>query len=313
MRIVTKKIVLFWLYATLSLFAAPSTKPHADFSISFKSIISNRRICSVFVLPNDPTIVQVQNQNAAADFYVQASIPITRQTSRQWTLHAPATPGVYTCTFHQTTPSDSIRLNVFVMTPYANTENLDEYKIGRYPSKIMQTLTQHKPPSGFIKATQETESILISPHFRLSQFLCKEAGEYPKYLLLQEKLLQKLELIIEKLDEKGFVCHTLTIMSGFRTPYYNKALGNVAYSQHCWGGAADIYIDRDGNDIMDDLNHDGRCDVHDAEQLKNWIDEWSREPVFASLLGGLARYRYTNNHGPFVHVDVRGFAANWGE
>jgi hypothetical protein len=35
----------------------------------------------------------------------------------------------------------------------------------------------------------------------------------------------------------------LTIMSGYRTPFYNRAIGNVPNSRHVFGGAADFYID----------------------------------------------------------------------
>jgi hypothetical protein len=31
-----------------------------------------------------------------------------------------------------------------------------------------------------------------------------------------------------------------------------------------------------------------------------------------NLVGGLGIYRSTENHGPFVHVDVRGTIARWG-
>jgi hypothetical protein len=30
------------------------------------------------------------------------------------------------------------------------------------------------------------------------------------------------------------------------------------------------------------------------------------------MTGGLARYRETGSHGPFVHVDVRGIFTRWG-
>jgi non-heme chloroperoxidase len=31
-----------------------------------------------------------------------------------------------------------------------------------------------------------------------------------------------------------------------------------------------------------------------------------------NLVGGLGVYRSTRHHGPFVHVDVRGYVARWG-
>ena len=52
-----------------------------------------------------------------------------------------------------------------------------------------------------------------------------------------------MELILQRLNAKGYRCDSFHVMSGYRTPYYNKAIGNVKYSRHIYGGAADIFID----------------------------------------------------------------------
>jgi hypothetical protein len=154
---------------------------------------------------------------------------------------------------------------------------------------------------------------LVGPHFRLSQFLCKQDSGWPKYVVLQERLILKLEMILAAVNERGYETGSLTVMSGYRTPYYNRAIGNVQYSRHVWGGAADIYLDespRDGS--MDDLNRDGRIDFRDAAVLYEIIDNMYGQSWYQRFLGGLGRYRTTRKHGPFVHVDVRGFRARWG-
>jgi uncharacterized protein YcbK (DUF882 family) len=100
-------------------------------------------------------------------------------------------------------------------------------------------------------------------------------------------------------------------MSGYRTPYYNHAIGDVLYSMHQWGSAADIFIDSRSPGMMDDLNHDGRVDVDDSRLLYDAIERMMGEPAFARLEGGLGFYRGTSAHPPFVHVDVRGVRARW--
>ena len=45
-------------------------------------------------------------------------------------------------------------------------------------------------------------------------------------------------------------------MSGYRTPFYNKQLDDTTYSLHQWGRAADIFLDKDGNGVMDDFDGD---------------------------------------------------------
>ena len=46
------------------------------------------------------------------------------------------------------------------------------------------------------------------------------------------------------MNDLGFHVDTLHVMSAYRTPYYNHAIGDVLYSMHQCGSAADIFIDR---------------------------------------------------------------------
>jgi len=73
-----------------------------------------------------------------------------------------------------------------------------------------------------------------------------------------------------------------------------------------------VFVDEDGDGILDDLNHDGRHTVADARLLSAIVSESAGEPQFAGLVGGLGTYAPTSEHGPFVHVDVRGFRVAWG-
>lgn len=62
---------------------------------------------------------------------------------------------------------------------------------------------------------------------------------------------------------------------------------------------------------MDDLNGDGRIDEADAGWLETLIEELSAEGREGLPEGGLAAYGATREHGPFVHIDVRGTRARW--
>ncbi len=46
----------------------------------------------------------------------------------------------------------------------------------------------------------------------------------------------------------GFAVDTLHVMSAFRTPFYNRAIGDVEYSAHQWGSAADVYVDPENSE-----------------------------------------------------------------
>ncbi|MDH3227399.1 MAG: D-Ala-D-Ala carboxypeptidase family metallohydrolase [Thermoleophilia bacterium] len=206
-------------------------------------------------------------------------------------------------------------LNVFVMVPRAKVVNgiLNGYRIGEYPKTAFKGLSVYKPPPGFIEVTPENEDTSVSPHFTLKQFLCKQADGHPKYVVLRERLLLKLELVLQETNAGGFRSDTLHVMSGYCTPYFNKAIGNVKYSRHVFGGAADVFIDASPVDgVMDDLNGDGRLDVRDAAVLYDIVDRLYGEERYDSFVGGLGQYRETPAHGAFVHVEVRGFRARWG-
>jgi hypothetical protein len=239
--------------------------------------------------------------------------PVTR---RGWSWTAPTGTGLYPLRVSRAGSDDEILLNVFVIVPLDRVKKgvLNGYRIGTYPAIALRGLEIYNPPRGFIEVTKENEETPVAPHFRLGQFVCKQAGDYPKYIVLRPRLLLKLELLLQRFNAAGFRADTFEVMSGYRTPYYNDLIGNVKYSRHLWGGAADIFIDEDPkDDNMDDLNGDGLIDYRDAAVIYDVVDQLYGEPWYRPLVGGLARYRRTDAHGPFVHVDVRGYHARWGD
>lgn len=288
----------------------------AGFALRFKDEESPYRVIGAFVLPQEELTLQVAATGSDAGFGVRATAGRLADVGPgEWRWQAPAAPGLYPVVVTQTEPPDSITLHVFVMVPYdeLDGEYLNGYRIGAYPAIPLRQLAIYERPRGFIEVTQENANTLVSPHFRLEQFLCKQESEWPKYVVLRERLLLKLEMILEEVNRRGYRAQTFAVMSGYRTPYYNRAIGNVRYSRHVWGGAADIYIDespRDGN--MDDLNEDGNINYRDAAILYDIIDSMYGKAWYTRFIGGLGRYRKTSNHGPFVHVDVRGYHARWG-
>ena len=288
----------------------------ASFSLRFNKETTPYRVMATFVLPNEAVTLEALATAAGRNYQLDAPRGTLKALpGGRWSFLPPSTPGLYPVTVRQREPADSIRLNVFVMVPFSELENehLNGYLIGSYPPRPLNGMAIYNPPRGFIEVTRENRETPIAPHFRLSQFLCKQESGWPKYIVLQERLLLKLELILAALNESGYQASSLAIMSGYRTPFYNRAIGNVQYSRHVWGGASDIYVDESPRDgVMDDLNGDGRIDTRDAGVIYDLIDGMHGQSWYASFVGGLGRYRKTSNHGPFVHVDVRGFRARWG-
>jgi len=309
-------VFLFWVNPPLAVCQQFSSQK-AGFFITVNGIENPYEIMTVFALPNEKLKIEAK-KNKEGDQYRLYSPggKIIPAVSRHWNWRAPSQAGHYLLKIVRDDHQRSMSLNVFVMLPFDRLEGgyFNGFQVGKYPQIAFKGLAIYNPPRGFVEVTPQNEDTLISPHFKLKQFLCKQDGEYPKYLVLQEKLLQKLELILEKVNEKGYRCDTFHVMSGYRTPFYNKAIGNVKYSRHIYGGGADIFIDQNPkDDMMDDLNQDGKINYKDAAVLYRIIDRLYGKRFYDPFLGGLARYKKNRNHGPFVHVDVRGRRVRWGD
>jgi len=190
------------------------------------------------------------------------------------------------------------------------------YRMGFWPGERRgRRAASYQNPDGFVQVTPENQDTPVSEHFRLRDFLTHDQQDvWPKYLVLREELVDKLELVIADLEAHGVPVEHMSVMSGFRTPQYNqrgvRRGGRAQDSRHQFGDAADVFVDNDGDGRMDDLNHDGRVDYRDAQVV---IDAAERvEAAHPDLIGGAGRYRANRAHGPFAHIDARGHRARWG-
>ena len=227
---------------------------------------------------------------------------------------AVARPGVYSM-------PDSVLAQPFTfiaLRPFADKQNgrVGSYRIGFWPSERGRRITDaYENPDGFIEVTPDNQDTQISEHFRLSDFLTHDQKEvWPKYLVLNEDLVDKLELVIAELERSGTRVEHMSVMSGFRTPWYNRnggrTGGRASLSRHMYGDAADVFIDNNRDGKMDDLNGDRRIDSKDAKVILRAVERVEKE--HPELSGGVGVYRATRAHGPFAHVDVRGWRARWG-
>ena len=191
---------------------------------------------------------------------------------------------------------------------------IGQYIIGFWPGEGKGvTSMAYRNPDRFIEVTRENQDTPVSDHFRLRDFLTKDQPNvWPKYVVLSERLIDKLELVIADLNTRGVLVRHVSVMSGFRTPRYNGAggEGRSGVSRHMYGDAADVFVDNDRNGRMDDLNRDGRVDHRDARVILESVERVERR--YPSLAGGVGVYKANSAHGPFAHVDVRGWRARWG-
>jgi hypothetical protein len=206
----------------------------------------------------------------------------------------------------------------FTLVPFEAKQKgrIGGYRMGTFPYERRAPHSEvYANPDGFIEVTRENEDTYVSEHFQLRDFLTHDQQDvWPKYMVLNERLVDKLELIIDDLNAHGVRVAHLSVMSGFRTPEYNRQGvgegGRARDSRHQYGDAADVYVDNTGSGRMSDLNHDHRVDWRDAKIIRDAVDRV--EEAHPDLVGGAGVYRGTKRHGPFVHVDARGTRARWG-
>jgi hypothetical protein len=273
-------------------------------------------IRSVFLLPGESLIIEPETTE---DFNEKFTLDLTAgeladEGRLRWRWVAPKKVGLYPIhiSMGEGETFRELLIQAFVMVPYKKLkgEYLNGYRIGRYPRTNDETY-QH--PRGFIEVDEDNQDTQVSSHFKLGQFLCKQGGGWPKYLVLKERLLSKLEQILSRAAEQGYRWTGFHIMSGYRTPYHNRRLGNVRYSRHMWGDAADLLVDHNPADgAMDDVNGDGKIDVADTHALRDIVNSMEKEQPEVFPVGGLGIYSRNRHHGPFVHVDTRGTPARWG-
>ncbi len=267
---------------------------------------------AVSVMPGETVDLHFASPVPGRMYYAHAAEGrMVERRAGEWTWTAPQTPGYYPLSIGGV--EGAIQLQVFVKRPYDNAEGwLNGFQIGHYAEEPRNGDPQFLPPSGFIEVHPEMEEIPVSPHFTLGEFLCKQTSGYPKYVLVDERLILKLEHLLRQAKAEGLTDRPFHIMSAFRTPYYNRKIGNrTTYSSHLFGMAADIFIDTNGDGRMDDLTGSGRVTVEDANLLAGFVEEQTEEEWFDPFMGGLGIYGPRPHRGPFIHVDVRGEPARW--
>lgn len=121
----------------------------------------------------------------------------------------------------------------------------------------------------------------LTENFSKREFDCKDGTTTPDDLMDN---LRKLAENLQKIrDEIGI---PIRVMSGYRSPEYNKRVGGAKKSQHVLAKAADLQVS-------------GMSTTDLANTIKQLIKDGVVDP------GGVGLYE------TFVHYDVRGRNARW--
>jgi hypothetical protein len=292
--------------------AALTASVKAGIPVRCHNVVSNNPVRALTVLPGETVTFEVMDCDPGSGYRAHPTAGKLVQLDKgRWVWTSPNAPGRYPIQVVDPDGGDAVTLEAFVLVPYDRLrgEFLNGYRIGRYPEKRLPGFSS---PAGFVEVTKENENVFVSPHFRLKQFLCKQPTDSPrKYVVLNERLLLALEYALKQVNEAGYPATTFCIMSGYRTPAYNRSIGDVPFSMHQLGAAADIYIDEKGTSVMHDPSGDGLSEIRDAKVLYRLIEDAAARPEAQGLIGGLGKYPSTVAHPSFVHVDVRDRKARW--
>ena len=283
------------------------------FAIEFQKIRTSLALVSTSLMPGESIEIGADPLGESIDFEAEAeggSLEQLNDTKWRWT--APEEPGHHCVHIIDQATKETTCLNVFVLVPYDGSEELNGYQIGKYQKKPLHGRKAYEVPEGFIEVTQDNQDLWVSPHFQLRQFLCRQKSDYPKYVRLDPKLLIKLELILQEVQQAGIPAHSFYVVSGYRTPYYNSSIGNkTKYSRHFYGDAADIFVDIDDDGKIDDLNDDDQVTNEDPRFLFNLVDSLVDQENYQPYKGGLGFYGINEARTGFIHVDVRGQKVRW--
>lgn len=309
----TKKKVLaiLLLFTTLSIAAFESNRLSFELIIEKEATNLNRFFYPA--LPGDTIVLSVISKHPGS-IILQSNVGKIKDIKpNHWEYIAPLSKGDYTLIITDEISHETMTVTIIVMVAASKQkgEYLNGYRIGSYPTVTYKNRNKYKVPDGFIEVTEANKDLFITPHFQLKQFLCKQSSGWPKYIVLSPRLLIKLEHLLLEINKMGILSNSLFIMSGYRTPYYNTSIGNVQFSRHVFGDAADVYVDENGDSSFDDLNKDGKINMSDAEIIYKIVSEMDNDPELAHLLGGMGKYNKNARHTFFIHVDTRGYKARW--
>ena len=121
----------------------------------------------------------------------------------------------------------------------------------------------------------------LSKNFKKSEFKCRDGSDTPDELMSNlEELVENLQIIRDHINVP------MHIISGYRSPKYNRRIGGARKSQHMPAKAADI-----------------RVTGMKPQELKAIIEGLIKEGKMMKGCVGL----YTT----FTHYDVRGRNARW--
>jgi uncharacterized protein YcbK (DUF882 family) len=121
----------------------------------------------------------------------------------------------------------------------------------------------------------------LTKNFKLSEFRCRDGTDVPDDLMDSvRELVKNLQVIRDHIDRP------IHVISGYRTPKYNRKIGGAKKSQHMKAKAADL-------------------------RVKGMTPKELREVIINLIKEGKIKTGGVGLYTSFVHYDTRGWNARW--
>ena len=121
----------------------------------------------------------------------------------------------------------------------------------------------------------------LTENFSLHEFRCRDGSDVPEeYMNNVKELAENLQIL------RDYIGKPIHVISGYRSPKYNRKIGGARRSQHMLAKAGDLIVK-------------GMTPGEVKEVISKLIKEGKMKK------GGVGLYTY------FTHYDVRGFNRRW--
>jgi uncharacterized protein YcbK (DUF882 family) len=121
----------------------------------------------------------------------------------------------------------------------------------------------------------------LTDNFHIKEFKCRDGSSVPDVYLENVKLLaENLQVLREHIGKP------IIVISGYRSPKYNRKIGGARKSQHMKAAAADIIV-------------------------RGMKPDEVREVILQLIKDGKMKKGGVGRYTTFIHYDVRGWNARW--
>ena len=304
------EVVLRKPFESLAIAQAMGVAPSADAfgtsgEVKLRVVLPGERVEYPLEVEGDPARLTYSWVRTGSDTLATTAMPLSGAQ-----LKAPEEPGMYHLALIENGHRRMMtQVTVGVLVPFADKlgATLNGYRIGTY---LAERIGGHHAdaPEGFLEVGPNDVDMPVTTHLRVSDFLTHDGqSSWPRYVALQPKLLDKLELVIAQVrrmqgrDDTDVGSLALDVHSGFRTPSHNLGVKRSARdSRHQYGDAADVAID---------ANFDGRYTAADSRLVALAVELVEQD--HPELRGGMGVYTSRRYTTPYVHIDARGTRARW--